>query len=111
MHNVSGTAAVPHEHHRSAEPRLQVIEQDWNVLGVASVEDPDLAAGSGPRHAMTIIMEQDALVLGVAAQCVAEPLDIFDTRVQRLLVSRTQQERLVLRLQALGNGLERLLGV
>jgi hypothetical protein len=54
-------------------------------------------------------VEDDALALGAAAQTGADLLDLVDGRVERLFVARARLPALVLRLQQLADGVERLL--
>ena len=42
---------------------LQVKHGQGDVLRVALVEDPDLAVGGRPRHAVPVVVEQHALAL------------------------------------------------
>lgn len=50
------------------------------------VEDPDLAVHRGPGDAVPVVVEQDPLFLGVAAQGRAQLLNLVHRRVEALLV-------------------------
>lgn len=45
------------------DPVLQIIDRKRDVLGVGFVKHPDLAIGGRPRHPMSIVVEQHALIL------------------------------------------------
>lgn len=66
------------------------------AVGTYSVEDPDLAITGGLGHAVSVVVEQYALVLGVAAQRRAQLLHLFHGRVERLLVPSLGLPSLVL---------------
>lgn len=59
----AGSGAVEDEHAGGGHPGLQIVHRHRDVLGVGLVEDPDLAVGGRPRHAMAVVMKQDSFVL------------------------------------------------
>ena len=97
--NMAGGARVPHIDARVAQPCLQVVQGQGNVLRVRLVEDPNFATGCGFRHAVAIVVEEHALVFGRAAQIRTEALGLLDDRIEVLLVARLHTQRLELHLQ------------
>jgi len=57
------------------------------------VEDPDLPVDGGPRDSVSVVVEEDALLLGVAAQRRAQLLHLVHRGVQALFVARLDTGR------------------
>ena len=55
------------------------------------VEDPDLPVDSGPRDPVAVVVEQDALFLGVAPQRRAQLLHLVHRGVQALFVAGLEE--------------------
>ena len=67
---------------------LEVVNAEGYVLCEVLVEDPHLAVGCWARDTMSVVMEQDTLILCATPQRVAQLLHILDRRIQTLFVSR-----------------------
>lgn len=52
------------------------------------VKNPDLSVDGGPRHAVAIVVKEDALLLGVPSQRRAQLLHLVHRGVQTLFVTR-----------------------
>ena len=84
VHDYAGVGAVVHEDGGGAHPRLEVVQAEWDVLGVVAVEDPDLSVGGGLGHSVPVVVEQNPLLASVAAQAGGEAPHLFQGRVQTL---------------------------
>ena len=109
--NAPRVGAVEHEDTRRAQPALQVVHRERDVLRERAVEDPDLAVDCGARHAVPVEVQQQPLVLArvAPAQRYACLLDVLERGVEAELVPGARLPALVLRLQRLRDDLERLL--
>ena len=106
----AGLGTVVDEQARGAEPGLEVIEGDGDVLGEGAVEDPDLARGGGLGDAMSVVVKEDPLLPGVAPQMAAELLGLVDGGIEVLLVAGPDAQGLILGLQVLADLLHGLGG-
>lgn len=57
------------------------------------IKDPDLSVDGGPRHPVTVVVEEDSLLFGVTSQRRAQLLHLVHCGVQTLLVSRLKNRR------------------
>ena len=57
------------------------------------IEDPDLSIDSGPGHPMAVVVEEDALFLGIASQWCAQLFHLVHRGVQALFVTRLAKEK------------------
>jgi hypothetical protein len=67
-----------------AEPLLEIIKRDGDVLCVLLVEDPDLATSCRCRYSVSVVVEQDSLVLCSLPKGRTQLLGVFDGRVEVL---------------------------
>ena len=67
LHDNSGVVAVVNVDGRTAHPILQVVNGQRDVLRKVFVEDPNLAVDGGLGDAVTVVMEQNTLLFGVAS--------------------------------------------
>ena len=63
----SGVVAVVNVDGRTAHPILQVVNGQRDVLRKVFVEDPNLAVDGGFGDAVAVVMEENALLFGVAS--------------------------------------------
>ena len=84
VHYYAGVGAVVHEDGGGPHPRLEVVQAEWDVLGVVSVENPDLAVGGRFGDAVPVVVEQHPLLARVPAQPGGEAPHFFKGRVEAL---------------------------
>mmetsp|Transcript_26849 Transcript_26849/g.63729 ORF Transcript_26849/g.63729 Transcript_26849/m.63729 type:complete len:470 (+) Transcript_26849:3155-4564(+) len=109
VHDEPRGRAVKDVDGRGADPRLQVVDAQRDVLGVVLVEDPDLAVDGRARDPVAVVVEQHPLALGVAPRRGAELLHVVRRGVEVRLVLCPRLPPLVLCLEVLADGVERLL--
>ncbi len=57
------------------------------------IKDPDLSVDGGPWHPMTVVVEEDSLLFGVASQRRAQLLHLVHRGVQTLLVTSLRNSK------------------
>jgi hypothetical protein len=107
--------------HSPPQPRLQIIQADWNILRIiysyqlrssqsthklTLVEHPNLPTRRRFWHSMPIIVHQHPFILCTSPQIHAEFLGLFDAWVEVLLVPDLWAEGFVLLLKIASDSLE-----
>lgn len=110
MHDDTSSRAIKDINGRSTHPRLEFIDRQRDVLGIGLIKDPNFTVIGRFGNAMAIVMKQDPLPLGHAAQRQAQLLDIINGGVGQDLVAGAGLPALVLGLQLLADHVEALLG-
>ena len=109
LYDEARIGAVPDVDGGRAHPGLDLVERERYVLGELLVEDPDLAVGGRLGHAVAVVVEEHALVLGILAQRHAQLAHVLGRRIQAVLVAGARLPALVLLLQLVADELERSL--
>lgn len=60
--------AIVHVDARRSHPGLQVVNRQWNVLGVRSIEYPNFTVARRLRHTVAVVVKQDPLLLRVSSE-------------------------------------------
>jgi hypothetical protein len=95
LNDEAGRRAVKHVDRGAAHPGLQLVDGERDVLRVVLVEHPDLAVRRRFGHAVSVVVEQHALVLGIAPQRHAQLLHLLHRRVEALLIAGLEGNALV----------------
>lgn len=61
--DVTSCRTVPNEDRWGADPVLEIVERDWDVLGVITIENPELAIRGRLWDAVTVVIDERAFLL------------------------------------------------
>ena len=81
LEEVTSGRTVPYVHAWGSEPILNFGDGDGDILRVILVEAPKFAAGGRFWNAMSVIMKEDSVVLGLLAEGHAKPAQIIVGRI------------------------------
>lgn len=87
LYNQSSSVAVPYKDRWRSQPVLELVQTQRDILSEISIENPDLTVGSWTRNTVTIVMEENSFVFGVAAHSVAKLLYGLHSGIQTELIS------------------------
>ena len=75
--------AYGHGHGASEkQSHLQVVQAQRDVLSIVSIEDPDFSVGRGFWHPVSVVVEENPLLPGVASETGGQATNLLQGRVQ-----------------------------
>ena len=110
LEEVTSSGAVPDVDARGPKPVLDFGYGDGDVLCIILVETPQFAAGGRFRNAVSIVMKEHSVVLGLLAKGHTEPAQIVVGGIQYWLIRNLGAEAFELVLEVLTDNFERFMG-